>query len=86
MGFCKIFPQTLQKNESFTYFKEAFNKRKRGEVVRLELLKSISPNHFNFIKKNIPLNDAHIIYFKKILGIQSFSEIVDLDFNNAHDI
>ena len=63
------------------YFKEAFNKRKRGEVVRLELLKSISPNHFNFIKKNIPLNDAHIIYFKKILGIQSFSEIVDLDFS-----
>ena len=61
------------------YFEKALTKRKRGEIVRLEILKNISSKKKNFLKKNLNLKDAQVIALSKHVGLQDLSQIHNLN-------
>ena len=61
------------------YFEKALTKRRRGEIVRLEILKNTSSKKKNFLKKNLKLQDAQVITLSKYVGLQDLSLIHDLN-------
>ena len=57
------------------YFEKAIKKRRRGNVVKLEVLTNSNKNLLNFISKKFKMDEDHIYEVEGLVGIQDIDEI-----------
>ena len=57
------------------YFEKAIKKRRRGSIVKLEILKGSSNNLKDFLSKKLDVSDEHVYEVEGIVGIQDIDEI-----------
>ncbi|MDA1198205.1 MAG: RNA degradosome polyphosphate kinase [Proteobacteria bacterium] len=59
------------------YFEKALKKRRRGNIVKLEILANSDPVLVNFLIETLEVNKDHIYYVEGLVGIQNISQICE---------
>ena len=59
------------------YFEKALKKRRRGNIVKLEILANSDPVLVNFLIETLEVNNDHIYYVEGLVGIQNISQICE---------